>query len=269
MKKQLLLSMAVLFGSLTMTAQNIVTTTMDNQAFAMGTNTTLPVHTWAATSGRASVIGAGHQLRGTSNTNMDLAATLEFDLQTASGTVDGKLSFDFGKVVDTEVQIEVTVGTQATQTFTFTGNKGETNLTTYELFPVEYNGDITFSTTPIHVKFDIIDLDKSPDVNNTTLPGVRIYSVNVDKSNGTLATEGVIANENKFTLFPNPTKDSFQLNAKANQNVKNVAVYNMVGQLVKSFAPSYKYDTSSLASGAYVIKISTDNGYDTIKLLKN
>ena len=72
----------------------------------------------------------------------------------------------------------------------------------------------------------------------------------------TLGTETLTAVERKVVLFPNPSQDYFELQSQ--DNIQNVAVYSLQGQLVKSFDKQQQYEVSDLAKGVYLVKISGD-----------
>lgn len=72
-----------------------------------------------------------------------------------------------------------------------------------------------------------------------------------------------------FSFYPNPVKD--ELNISTKNEVKNISVYNLSGQLVmNSKSNSKKLNTNSLSSGVYIVKVKFTNGKnETFKILKN
>ena len=75
----------------------------------------------------------------------------------------------------------------------------------------------------------------------------------------------------KFEIYPNPTIN--ELNFEFPQNIQsaNVQVYNVLGKqiLQKTLKKTYpKLNTSSWASGMYVVKIVTDNAVQTKRVVK-
>ncbi|MFM2230160.1 MAG: 1,4-alpha-glucan branching enzyme GlgB [Bacteroidota bacterium] len=69
-------------------------------------------------------------------------------------------------------------------------------------------------------------------------------------------------------LAPNPASNAFMVNA----DVKNVALYTLTGQLVKSFenvSINQSYSIEELSKGMYIAKIEVANGLSkTVKLIK-
>jgi len=75
----------------------------------------------------------------------------------------------------------------------------------------------------------------------------------------------------EFEIYPNPTVD--ELNFEFPQNIQsaNVQVYNVLGKqtLQKTLKKAYpKLNTSSWASGMYVVQIVTDNAVQTKRVVK-
>jgi hypothetical protein len=76
--------------------------------------------------------------------------------------------------------------------------------------------------------------------------------------------------KNKLTYYPNPVENVLTLNSLS--NIQNVQIYTMLGQEVKQYAPNIKdatIDMSDLKSGAYFVKVTVDNAFETIRVLKN
>lgn len=85
--------------------------------------------------------------------------------------------------------------------------------------------------------------------------------------NITLGVEDQIKNELSF--FPNPTTG--QLNFSSNNDVKNIEIYNIQGQMVynKSKISTNNLDVSNLSQGVYFMKLNLDNGsQETLKFIK-
>ena len=73
-----------------------------------------------------------------------------------------------------------------------------------------------------------------------------------------------------FNVSPNPTQDSWNIKSK-NIKMASIKVYDILGNNVLSFTPNFHeatIDGSSLKTGLYFAKVETENGTDTIKLVK-
>jgi hypothetical protein len=70
-------------------------------------------------------------------------------------------------------------------------------------------------------------------------------------------------------VYPNPTKNI--LFVTYSQEISNVEIYNLVGQRVATIAPNAnegQIDMSNLASGAYFVKVTSNNTTSTVKVIK-
>ena len=73
----------------------------------------------------------------------------------------------------------------------------------------------------------------------------------------------------QFSYYPNPVKDV--LNLSYNENITNIAVYNLLGQKVMENNPnstSVKLDMSALSSGSYIVKVASNDQIKSIKVIK-
>ncbi|RYZ49099.1 MAG: T9SS type A sorting domain-containing protein, partial [Sphingobacteriales bacterium] len=76
-------------------------------------------------------------------------------------------------------------------------------------------------------------------------------------------------NTNKITFHPNPVNDI--LHIAAQQNIDNVAVYNLLGQKIMESSPNNTaadLNMSTLAAGSYIVKLTSAEATQTIKVLK-
>ena len=76
-----------------------------------------------------------------------------------------------------------------------------------------------------------------------------------------------IEDQNGFTYFPNPVKNT--LNLKAHNNIQNVSIYNMLGQEVVRTSPNSvnnEVDMSSLQAGAYIVRVTINDNTKTCLL---
>lgn len=88
---------------------------------------------------------------------------------------------------------------------------------------------------------------------------VRVYDVN-----GVLSlNKEIIIN---FNVYPNPAKTQFTIALKNSLELKNVKVYNNLGQLVLSTQDS-TIDSSKLSAGQYIVEIHTNKGKSSKNLI--
>lgn len=73
--------------------------------------------------------------------------------------------------------------------------------------------------------------------------------------------------KSRFSVYPNPGTSKINLSDNFNTPIKNVAVYNILGQLLLTNTTS-PIDISSLTTGNYTLKIETENESQTVKFIK-
>ncbi|WP_299277753.1 GEVED domain-containing protein [uncultured Psychroserpens sp.] len=91
------------------------------------------------------------------------------------------------------------------------------------------------------------------------------YTITVDASLSTDEFE----NENAFTYFPNPVKNTLTLNAQ--NAIDAITVINMLGQEVLTIAPRElrsELDMSQLQTGTYFVKVTINDVTETIRIIK-
>ncbi|MGO3689977.1 hypothetical protein CAP47_03730 [Psychroflexus sp. S27] len=67
--------------------------------------------------------------------------------------------------------------------------------------------------------------------------------------------------ESSITVYPNPVKNSFDIELNDNLNISEISIYNINGQLIDLINYQSKpINISSLESGVYMLKIKAENG---------
>lgn len=100
----------------------------------------------------------------------------------------------------------------------------------------------------------------------------RIINTTIDlgpyEYNPTLGVNDVVLKANSVKLYPNPLSD--RLFIKSTEQIKNISIYNINGQLVKqAIETSNGIDVSVLPPGLYMIQIITSNNSINQKFLKD
>ncbi|SFZ94336.1 Por secretion system C-terminal sorting domain-containing protein [Flaviramulus basaltis] len=74
-----------------------------------------------------------------------------------------------------------------------------------------------------------------------------------------------------ISFYPNPTQDDLYMDVKGNIEVKNITIYNIMGQLVRTLNGSHELiNVSKMDSGVYFVKVNTKTGeVYTQKIIKN
>lgn len=81
---------------------------------------------------------------------------------------------------------------------------------------------------------------------------IEDYTINIQENLGTIDF-----NKNDFRLYPNPTEGI--INIQANQEIKNITIYNHLGQLIAT-QKAPQINITSLSSGIYMIRVDFVNG---------
>ena len=95
---------------------------------------------------------------------------------------------------------------------------------------------------------------------------------------GTLSTIGINENANDLALnlFPNPATDNVQVNyTLTSKTTVTISMYDVTGKLVSSVSRGEEQNgrhfatinTSSIAKGFYTVKVETNFGQSTSKLI--
>lgn len=177
----------------------------------------------------------------------------------------------------TGYRISYLKGTSATKTGVCTGYCGPLNLR------VMYGSSPTIDGMSNTLK-EYVGLTgpASSDYKDFTVPTSGVYYFAFqnfsDAGAGDLFIDDILVdvslgNDNfdlsQFNYYPNPVKNV--LNISHNKDITSVAVYNVLGQkvLYKSVnAANATIDMSSLSSGTYLLKLTSDNQVRTLKIVK-
>ncbi|MDP5081351.1 MAG: T9SS type A sorting domain-containing protein [Winogradskyella sp.] len=129
----------------------------------------------------------------------------------------------------------------------------------------DIDGEATFDNSGISVSLSldgsIVAIGAYNNNGNGTDSGhVRVYDLSA-----LLSTESF--NVDYFSYFPNPVKDVLNLNLNPGLDLKQVNLYNSLGQYLYS-TNTTTINTSNLNSGLYFIEVETDQGKSTKKIIK-
>ena len=88
--------------------------------------------------------------------------------------------------------------------------------------------------------------------------------------NNTLSTPNF--SSTTFSSYPNPTQDSWTVKANNATSISSIQVFDVLGKNVISITPNSNeaiIDAKGLNSGMYFARVSSENGSNVIKLIKN
>ncbi|WP_312418893.1 T9SS type A sorting domain-containing protein [Epilithonimonas sp.] len=178
--------------------------------------------------------------------------------------------------------------------YTITGNMNSTDgSTTYDglaltkRFKMESSTNITYTTTASSTLVLVFDADfnKTVKVDGTSHTAVNgivsisnlsagVHSITKGdttnlfyiKTTYNLASNDI--NKAQIKLYPNPVADYLKISVGV-EKILNVKVYNFAGMLVKNLDnPTDSIDLRNLSTGNYIVRIITDRGTVTKKMIK-
>ncbi|WP_405574578.1 T9SS type A sorting domain-containing protein [Winogradskyella sp. Asnod2-B02-A] len=124
------------------------------------------------------------------------------------------------------------------------------------------NTNITFFNATNNPNLTCIEVDDVA-YSNANWPDKDIIASYSNDCDNLSISEAININ---FNLYPNPVKYQFTIQLENNTELKNVTIYNNLGQLVLT-SKKYVIKTSSLTSGLYFIEIQTTKGKGSKKLI--
>jgi pectate lyase len=182
-------------------------------------------------------------------------------------------------------------GTSVANLSTGKGTVSYNGLTLTQCLKMETNTSITFTTTQTSTLTLVMNTSttdataqiKVDGTNRSDASGIITLSLaagshTLAKSNSAnlfyiktaYGTLGVVQNAEtpKLALYPNPVTNNLYLSS-SNHKIENVMIYSLTGALVKSISNNVEnIDVSTLNAGSYLVKVTTDQGSFTQKIIK-
>ncbi|MFB9109258.1 T9SS type A sorting domain-containing protein [Flavobacterium gyeonganense] len=136
---------------------------------------------------------------------------------------------------------------------------------------------LVFAEAAAKIKIDDVSRTASSGIITLTLPAGN-HTLGRDSGTTTVyyiktsyPTLGLVDNvqTSKLAVYPNPVSNQLFISSQ-DQKVKDVMIYNLSGTVVKNISnlAEETVDVSDLATGNYVIKVTTDQGIATRKIVK-
>lgn len=134
----------------------------------------------------------------------------------------------------------------------------------------EFVGEPNFSPTSIvQGKIDFLE-NNTPIVSYSAFNGIRtnINTRYFGASNAlSVNSPHLVLGSQKWLLTPNPVKITFSIDG--NDPIQSLEIYALTGKKVQSENENFKnIDVSPLSSGIYIVKVKTNSGTASLKLVK-
>lgn len=142
-----------------------------------------------------------------------------------------------------------------------------------------FNGNVIGAATgidPDEIDFTSFSGTTTTPVTNNTAAAITLIDNFVTRASAAdtlLGIENVTLAENKFSVFPNPASNLISISNSENILVNEITITDLNGRVVKQSkynnTSEIQINLSDLASGMYLMKINSDQGSATKKIIKN
>jgi Secretion system C-terminal sorting domain len=157
-------------------------------------------------------------------------------------------------------QCPATVTISGVYTTTYTGSNSW--IATSGVTTIPTGADVTLDANPLTNGYVLLDTGFE------TLPNATFLAVVVTPCSLLGTSQNSL--QNSLTIFPNPTNNLININA--NNMILQTEIYDVNGRLIANSSHNSEnviLDVSSLSNGIYMLKIATENGVSTQKVVKN
>ncbi|MEI8085300.1 MAG: T9SS type A sorting domain-containing protein [Paludibacter sp.] len=292
-------------GTITVSSQTLTSPANSNQTVTTGTAINAIVFTWGGDATDATVTGLPALgitfVKDAATKTITISgiptATLSYSIATtgSAGTPAlGAGTITVGGATTGDMIQNFTTSGKTSTFYTITGNMNSTagnvsysGLTLTACLKIETATTITFTTTQaanLTLVFDatFIKTIKVDGVAYTAAAGVvkvslaaglhtitkgdtaNLYYIAVVNNNST-AVQNVEAS--KLSIYPNPVNNSLSITSK--DEIEKIDIYNLTGVLLKHIEAKFKtIDMSNLNKGSYLVKVYTQQGIITQKIIK-
>lgn len=149
----------------------------------------------------------------------------------------------------------------------YTTLKESTLILVFNAFSANKNIKLNTKVYTIPANGILIIPNVASGTNTITRDNTEVHLYYIETSYGTLGLNDKVQSP-KLTLHPNPVTNQLYLSS-SDQKIENVAIYSLTGALVKSIKNEVEsIDVSNLKAGSYLVKVTTDQGSFTQKIIK-
>lgn len=223
----------------------------------------------------------------------DFSVTEDFEI---SSVEYGQGAADDGKLITCNIYT-ATSDDLATATLILVGSATHTSAAADDLTLISVALTATIPSTATTVVFEVLAGDSGTNIGETFFPGLNTGGENDDSyllaadcgitAPSTATSIGfadnqyvmnVIGNvlsieefslDNSISVYPNPTSNIINLDISNAVTVKSVELYNVIGKRVIKTNNATTLDLTNLESGIYMLKVTTDLGSITKKIIRS
>lgn len=170
--------------------------------------------------------------------------------------------------------LDITISTDCGLSWTTVYRKAGTALVTNT---PTFQGSDYFPTQQSQWRLETVDLTPFASSNtaiikieNTTAYENNLFIDDLSVDN-IVSTKEIIAKNLSITIFPNPAKDLIYVNTNSGNNINEVRLYNVLGELINTYSGNFnsytEIKTLDLKNGVYFVQIETENGSAVKRLI--
>lgn len=182
--------------------------------------------------------------------------TIKTALKSNPGTVTyNGLTLTVALKIDSSGEIKYTTLKESTLTLVFNAFSANKNIkVNNKAYTIPSNGVLIIPNV-------------AAGTNTITRDNTEIHLYYIETSYGTLGINDNVQAP-KLNLYPNPVKDQLYFST-TDQNIKSVTIFNLLGTAVKTILNvTESVDVSNLSTGSYLVKVTTDAGSSSHKIIK-
>ncbi|MFD2541812.1 T9SS type A sorting domain-containing protein [Lacinutrix gracilariae] len=208
----------------------------------------------------------------------------------------GQGAADDGKIITCNVYT-ASSDDLTTATLTLIGSATHTSAAADDLSLVSVALSATIPSGTTAIAFEVLAGDSGTNTGETFFPGINTGGENDDSylkavdcgiTSPTTATSigfpdnqyvmNVVGNllsveefslDTSVSVYPNPTKNILHLDVSNHVTIKSIELYNVIGKQVLKTNNTTSLDLSNLESGVYLLKVATDLGSITKKVIRS
>ncbi|WP_333850802.1 T9SS type A sorting domain-containing protein [Epilithonimonas sp.] len=152
----------------------------------------------------------------------------------------------------------VSSGYDAGSSYSTDGGLTWTEIASDPATPGKYYGALAFVSSTVGF---------SGGASQAQIDGAAVPAFSVLSGDLSLAVSDVTANKAKLTAFPNPAVDV--VNLKSSKDIKEIAIFDLSGKVVKREKSNGQVNVSNLAKGTYVAQaVYVDGSVENTKVIK-